>query len=355
MPTRAAPPPGSSRPGWRPSPTRWAGARDIVADVVADTPAVRAFVRKLYGDVGEVVAEVVAGKDAEPTKFEQYYAHRERAKQIPSHRFLAIRRGEAEGVLRAQIVVDGAKVTAGIERLVKVTDGSPLADQLRLAVADAVRRLLAPSMENDLRAELKQRADQEAVEVFAQNLRNLIAEGTWSSARPAPRSTRRRARRKELPELDVSLRGAVSIARRLQDPLAELVKIEPKAIGVGQYQHDVNQPAAHEALDAVVEDCVNRVGVDLNTASPALLRVSPACRRRWPRTSCAPRRERRVRPAQGAAEGPRPRPEGVRAVRGLPAHPRRREPARRLGAVHPEAYRWSSSASWRRPADVEGS
>jgi uncharacterized protein len=349
-----------------------AGARDIVADVVADTPAVRAFVRKLYGDVGEVVAEVVAGKDAEPTKFEQYYAHRERAKQIPSHRFLAIRRGEAEGVLRAQIVVDGAKVTAGIERLVKVTDGSPLADQLRLAVADAVRRLLAPSMENDLRAELKQRADQEAVEVFAQNLRNLmlapplggrpvigidpglrtgckcaaidatgrylasitifpshgdaalvrakdellafvrahgpaaIAVGNGTGGRETEGLVKALVRehgltdvmvvsvneagasvysasdlaREEFPDLDLTIRGAISIARRLQDPLSELVKVEPKAIGVGQYQHDVHQPLLTRRLDAVVEDGVNRVGVELNTASAQLLQhvagVGPA-------------------------------------------------------------------------------
>jgi uncharacterized protein len=344
-----------------------AGARDIVAEVVADTAEVRAFVRHEFAEYGELVSTVVPGKTDEPTKFEQYYQFGEAVKTIPSHRFLAIRRGEAEGVLRAQVIVDVAKVTAAIERLAKVQDGSPWADQLRLAVGDAFKRLLAPSVENDVRAELKQRSDHAAVDIFAGNLRNLmlaaplgsaavigvdpglrtgckcaaidatgkflgtitvyvtqgdaqlakakdellafvtqwkpraIAIGNGTGGREAEGFVKRTLgdaglregpdapfvvqvneagasvysasdlAREEFPELDLTIRGAISIARRLQDPLAELVKIEPKSIGVGQYQHDVHQALLGKRLGDVVEDCVNRVGVELNTASAMLL------------------------------------------------------------------------------------
>jgi uncharacterized protein len=282
---------------------------------------------------------------------------------IPSHRFLAIRRGEAEGVLRAQVVVDAAKVVAGIERLAKLAPASPWAAPLRDAIADAYKRLLAPSVENDIRAELKRRSDTAAVEVFADNLRNLllaaplggravigvdpglrtgckcaavsatgryqdtitvfisqgdaqlarakedflafvtrhdpiaIAVGNGTGGREAEAFVRKLLTeagktaiyvvavnesgasvysasdlaREEFPELDLTIRGAISIARRLQDPLAELVKVEPKAIGVGQYQHDVHQPLLVKKLGDVVESCVNHVGVDLNTASAELL------------------------------------------------------------------------------------
>jgi uncharacterized protein len=340
-----------------------AGAKDIVAETVADTAAVRAFVRGILADEGELVTEVVQGKNQEPTKFEQYYAFRERVKHIPSHRFLAIRRGEAEGVIRAQIVVAADLVLAGIARLLKLDEASPWATLLREAIADGYRRLLAPSIENDLRAELKQRADQAAVEVFADNLRNLllaaplggravlgidpgvrtgckcaavgttgkfedtatlfisqgesqlarakedllslvrkhtpvaIAVGNGTGGREAEAFVRRTLKeaeiagvlvvavneagasvysasdlaREEFPELDLTIRGAISIARRLQDPLAELVKVEPRSIGVGQYQHDVHQSLLAKKLGDVVESCVNHVGVELNTASAELL------------------------------------------------------------------------------------
>ena len=137
---------------------------------------------------------------------------------------------------------------------------------------------------------------------------------------------------REFPELDVSLRGAVSIARRLQDPLAELVKIDPKAIGVGQYQHDVNQNELARALDAVVEDCVNTVGVDVNTASAPLLERVSGLNSTLARNIVAFRdAERRVQEPQGAEEGAAPRRKGLRAGRRLPAHQQRRQPARRLG------------------------
>ncbi|HRC59098.1 MAG TPA: RNA-binding transcriptional accessory protein, partial [Kofleriaceae bacterium] len=122
-----------------------AGARDIVAEVVADTAEVRAGVRKLYADEGELSSEVMPGKADEPTKFEQYYGFREAVRTIPSHRFLAIRRGESEGVLRATVVVDAERVHAAIERVIRVDGGSPFAGLLREAIADAQKRLLAPS------------------------------------------------------------------------------------------------------------------------------------------------------------------------------------------------------------------
>jgi uncharacterized protein len=349
-----------------------AGARDIAAEVVADTAEVRALVRREYAERGALTSTVVPGKAAEPTKFEQYYQFSEAVRTIPSHRFLAIRRGEAEGVVRAQVVVDSAAVAAGVERLVGLAPGSPWAEQLRLAVSDALKRLLAPSIENDVRAELKLRSDAAAVDIFAGNLRNLLlaaplgsasvigvdpglrtgckcaaidatgkflatvtvyitqgeaqlakaradfaafvaqfqpraiavgngtggreaeafvkqvlAEASRSAApgeaaAPAPFVVQVNEAgasvysasdlaREEFPELDLTIRGAISIARRLQDPLAELVKIEPKSIGVGQYQHDVHQPLLGKKLGDVVEDCVNHVGVELNTASAQLL------------------------------------------------------------------------------------
>ena len=340
-----------------------AGARDIAAEVVAETLEVRALVRRALAEDGELVSEVVPAKAEEPTKFQHYYAFREKVKTIPSHRFLAIRRGEAEGVLRAHVAIDTGRVVAGIERLAGVADGSPWADLLRAAVADAYKRLLAPSIENDVRTELKLRSDAGAVDVFADNLRNLllaaplgsravvgvdpglrtgckvaavdvtgkflenitvfitqgdaqlaqareamtallarhkpaaIAVGNGTGGREAEAFVRKLLTeagvadtftvqvseagasvysasdlaREEFPDLDLTIRGAIPIARRLQDPLAELVKIEPKAIGVGQYQHDVHQPLLARRLGDVVESCVNHVGVELNTASAPLL------------------------------------------------------------------------------------
>ncbi|HEU4612786.1 MAG TPA: Tex-like N-terminal domain-containing protein [Kofleriaceae bacterium] len=159
-----------------------AGARDIVAETIADTAEVRAFVRQEFAEHGKLVSTVVPGKGDEPTKFEQYYQFEESVKTIPSHRFLAIRRGEAEGVLRAHVSVDTAKVEQGILRLAKLDEVSPWAEQLRLAVADALKRLLAPSVENDVRAELKARSDAAAVEIFAGNLRNLLLAAPLGSA-----------------------------------------------------------------------------------------------------------------------------------------------------------------------------
>ncbi len=340
-----------------------AGARDIVAEVCAEQAAVRAVVRQRFVDTGQLVSEAVKSKTKEPTKFEQYYDYREAVKTIPSHRFLAIRRGENEGILRAHIEVDADRLAAELERLMDLSSRSPFAAQLREAVRDAYKRLLAPSIENEVRVELKLRSDRAAVEVFAENLRNLlmaaplgargvigidpglrtgckvavvdatgkflanttlyltqgdsamtrartellallerfrpvaIAVGNGTGGREAEGFIRGVLKevgvadlfvvqvseagasvysasdvaREEFPELDLTVRGAISIARRLQDPLAELVKIEPKAIGVGQYQHDVHQPLLVKKLGEVIESCVNQVGVELNTASAPLL------------------------------------------------------------------------------------
>ncbi|HEX7701246.1 MAG TPA: Tex-like N-terminal domain-containing protein, partial [Kofleriaceae bacterium] len=342
-----------------------AGARDIVAEQLADTAEIRAFVRKEMADHGELISDVMPGKDAEPTKFEQYYKHREAVKQIPSHRYLAIRRGEAEGVLRAHVAIDSGKVETGMLRQATRSEHGegPWAAQLKLAGADALKRLLLPSVENDIRAELKSRSDVAAVDIFAGNLRNLmlaaplggaavigvdpglrtgckcaaidatgkylgtitiyisqgeaaqalakdqftafvkehqpraIAVGNGTGGREAEVFAKRTLAdaqingipvvsvneagasvysasdlaREEFPELDLTIRGAISIARRLQDPLAELVKIEPKSIGVGQYQHDVQEALLAKRLGDVVESAVNHVGVELNTASAMLL------------------------------------------------------------------------------------
>ena len=341
-----------------------AGARDIVAEVVSDRADVRALVRTAFG-AGAVVATGVADKITEPTKYEAYYAFREAVATIPSHRFLAIRRGEAEGVLRATIEPDGGAdgIIAALVRLLGHRATSPWGEQLARAIGESYRRLLAPAIENDVRAERKTAADLEAAGVFAGNLRALllqaplgaksvigvdpglrtgckcaavdatgrylgsvtifltqgeaaleraktefaefvrthdpvaIAVGNGTGGREAEVFVRRLLApaglgervvvavneagasvysasdlaRDEFPDLDLTIRGAISIARRLQDPLAELVKVEPKAIGVGQYQHDVHPSLLGKKLGDVVESCVNHVGVDLNTASPSLL------------------------------------------------------------------------------------
>ncbi|MCG8424994.1 MAG: helix-hairpin-helix domain-containing protein [Proteobacteria bacterium] len=339
------------------------GGRDIVAEIVAENADVRAYIRQTFADEGMVVSQAVEEKKEERTKFEQYYEFREPARDIPSHRFLAIRRGEGEGVLRAHIEIDAEAITARVEDMMQLASSSPFADELRQAIADSYKRLLAPSVENDVRADLKMRSDRGAVDVFADNLRNLllaaplgtkavigidpgqrtgckcaavdntgkflghvtihlakgeaakeqartdlsafiaahepvgIAVGNGTGGRETEAFVRKLLAdtgqknlfvimvneagasvysasdeaREEFADLDLTIRGAISIARRLQDPLAELVKIEPKAIGVGQYQHDVHQPLMQKKLGEVVESCVNHVGVELNTASAPLL------------------------------------------------------------------------------------
>ena len=339
-------------------------ARDILAERIADQANVRGFVRQLFATKALVKSEVASPKPTEPTKFEQYYDFSEPIATIPSHRYLAIKRGQNENVLWVKLELDRELALDGILSLLE-TDG----EQMRQAAADAYKRLLAPSCEIDVTVDKKMEADRAAVEVFAENLRHLllaaplgekavlaidpgirtgckvammdatgkylgktvlfpqqkpdeaaralalivnkfrpeaIAVGNGTAGRETEafcRATLKKLAaqhpeiptplvvsvseagasvysaseiaRKEFPDLDLTVRGAISIGRRLQDPLAELVKVDPKAIGVGQYQHDVNQTMLGAKLDEVVVSCVNGVGVELNTASaPLLERVS---------------------------------------------------------------------------------
>jgi uncharacterized protein len=338
------------------------GARDIVAERIAERRDVRAYVRGVFENDGLLTCDVTKEKAKERTKFETYYGFREPIRRLPSHRFLAIHRGEAEGVLRVSIAVDDDAVANRIDGLAGLKRGTPFAGELSAAVRDAVARLLAPSLENEIRGELKLAADREAVAVFAENLRGLllapplgrravlgidpgqrtgckcvvvddtgkllehtvvhlvsgdralaaakdtlraliarhhpfaVAVGNGTHGRETADFCRDVVKtagasalvllvnesgasvysasdvaRDEFPDLDLTVRGAVSIARRLQDPLSELVKIDPRAIGVGQYQHDVPAQLLTRKLDEVVESCVNAVGVELNTASAELL------------------------------------------------------------------------------------
>ncbi|HMJ56862.1 MAG TPA: Tex family protein [Polyangiaceae bacterium] len=341
-----------------------AGARDIVAETVAENADVRSFVRDAFRREGVLVCRAVPEKTKEPTKFEMYYDFQEKLATLPSHRFLAIRRGESEGVLRSTVEVEKEPAAQRACAILRHNARSPFAESLRLAVDDAVSRLLFPSIENEVCVEAKLAADRDAVGVFAENLRRLllapplgrrvvlgidpgqrtgckcvvvddtgklqghqlinlvqgaaalahakkivtkmmddhhpyaIAVGNGTHGRETADFCRDLLKelgrageaivvlvsesgasvysasdvaRDEFPDLDLTVRGAISIARRLQDPLAELVKIDPKAIGVGQYQHDVYQPLLKRKLDEVVESCVNAVGVELNMASAPLL------------------------------------------------------------------------------------
>jgi len=339
-----------------------AGARDIVAERVAERADVRALARDALMRSGRVVSKVVPAKAREPTRFNQWYEHAEPVATIPSHRYLALRRGEEEKVLRVSLEVDDERLLSAVLARVGHRPRSPLGPELLAAVQDGYKRLLMPSIENEVASTLKERSDEAAVVVFAQNLRSLLlapafggrpvvavdpglrtgckcaavdgtgrylgtltvyphtgGEGAARAGRDfvafvqkhrpeaiavgngtAGRETEAFARaalaaaglhlpvvpvseagasvysaselaRAEHPDLDVTVRGALSIARRLQDPLSELVKVDPKAIGVGQYQHDVDQGLLSRKLVEVVESCVNHVGVELETASPALL------------------------------------------------------------------------------------
>ena len=339
-----------------------AGARDIVAQDIAEDADIRATIRALFETTGALESTVQPEHQDKRTKFEDYYDYREALSAIPAHRFHAIRRGEIEGVLRTRIAYDEDRALAEILRARSHNARSPFASELELAARDSLRRLLAPTIETDIRVNLKLKADRDAVNVFAENLRHLLlaapygekpvigvdpglrtgckcaavdATGRYENItiypfrgegdlvraardflefvrRHAPaavavgngtagRETERFVRdllkdaglaqiqvvlvseagasiysasdiaREEFPDLDLTVRGAISIARRLQDPLAELVKIDPKSIGVGQYQHDVQESLLKRKLSEVVESAVNAVGVELNTASAPLL------------------------------------------------------------------------------------
>jgi protein Tex len=332
------------------------GALDILAERIAEDADTRALVRERTRSRGVIRAHVVPGKEQEAAKFRDYHDYSEQVTRIPSHRMLAVRRGEAEELLRWSIEPPADELVAAV--VARASAGRRARTLLARAAEDAYRRLLAPSIESELRTELKTSADAAAIAIFGQNLEQLllaapagerivlgldpgfrtgvkagvvsrtgalldtatlylhredafaaglrtlvarhgvelVAIGNGTASRETETLVRRTladvpaapqvvvvneagasvysasdVARAELPDLDVSLRGAPSIARRLQDPLAELVKIDPKSIGVGQYQHDVDQPLLRKRLDEVVEICVNRVGVEANTASASLL------------------------------------------------------------------------------------
>ncbi|WP_437642171.1 Tex family protein [Sorangium sp. So ce854] len=344
-----------------------AGARDICAERIAEHADVRKLVREAYAKEGVIKVQKNEEHEGKQTKFDMYASFEEPVANIPSHRYLAIRRGEAEGVLRASIELAHEPLVPPIHAAISLKPKSPWAGELTKAAEDAVKRLLLPAVQSDVRVDLKMQADRAAVEVFAQNLRELLLAapfgtkavlgidpgqrtgckcavvdetgkllehttiylvGSSDALERARQDLRRICRkyplravavgngthgreteafvkdilaseglkemycvpvseagasvysasevaREEFPDLDLTVRGAISIARRLQDPLAELVKVDPKSIGVGQYQHDVYQGLLARKLDEVVESCVNLVGVELNTASaPLLARVA---------------------------------------------------------------------------------
>lgn len=336
-----------------------AGAKDIIAEAVSEDFNMRELARNFHRTYGEIASQA---KDAEaPSAYEMYYQYREPLRSIPAHRVLAINRGEREELLKVSLELNQQQL---VDRIVQRYAGRRDVPQyLVSAITDGCQRLLFPSIEREIRATLTESAEEQAIRVFADNLKNLLLQApvkgkTVLAIDPAyrtgcklavvgptgrvlatgvayvtpPQNDHAHGRAlilrlisehqvevvsigngtgsretedfisdlitnhhlsltytivseagasvysaselavEELPSLDVTLRGAVSIGRRLQDPLAELVKIDPRSIGVGQYQHDVNQKRLAETLQGVVEDVVNSVGVDLNTASPALLR-----------------------------------------------------------------------------------
>lgn len=336
-----------------------AGARDIIAEWVNESKNGRERVRQLFNRTSEIYSRPVKGKELEGIKYEAYYDWQENLMKAPSHRLLAMLRGENEGYLKVSVEPSQEEALEILDRIF-VRGSNDCSGQVKEAVKDSYKRLLQPSMETEFRAIAKERADKEAIRVFAENLRQLllasplgqknvlaldpgfrtgckiaildrqgrlvhnetiyphppqnevnkasakiqnlvkaykieaIAIGNGTAGRETENFIKRipfdtslvalmvnesgasiysasDVAREEFPDYDVTVRGAVSIGRRLMDPLSELVKIDPKSIGVGQYQHDVSQPMLQKSLEDVVVSCVNKVGVELNTASKQLL------------------------------------------------------------------------------------
>ncbi|TVR44124.1 MAG: RNA-binding transcriptional accessory protein [Bacteroidia bacterium] len=336
-----------------------AGARDIIAEWVNEDSRTRSQLRRLTEREGQIESRVAKGKEKEGEKYASWFEWTENASKAPSHRILAMFRGENEGFLKIRIAPDEDTAYLILEKQYLKNEGL-CAEQVRMAIRDSYKRLLHPSLETELRNNLKEKADRKAIEVFGNNLRQLlltpplgqkrilaidpgfrsgckvvcldeegqllhnetiyphppvgqsgaamakihalvqayridaIAIGNGTAGRETENLVKRirfdreviavmvnesgasvysasDLAREEFPDYDVTVRGAVSIGRRLADPLAELVKIDPKSIGVGQYQHDVDQKLLKQALDDVVVSCVNAVGVEINTASKQLL------------------------------------------------------------------------------------
>jgi len=337
------------------------GAMDIIAEDISDNPHYRQIMKKIAFEKGLIKVEAV-NPELE-SLYRMYYDFKEAVKSIPNHRILAINRGEKEQFLKVHVILPDDEIISKIKSQVIKSKKSDVCEYIEKAIEDSYKRLIFPSVEREIRSVLTERAEEEAIDVFALNLKSLLMQPPTKGAiimgiDPAyrtgckvaviddtgklldyttvypidPQNKVEEAKEElkalideynvtiiaigngtgsretelfiaemigelkkdisytivneagasvysasevgqaEFPDLDVSIRGAISIARRLQDPLAELVKIDPKHIGVGQYQHDLNQKRLEEALKGVVEDCVNTVGVDLNTASPSLLK-----------------------------------------------------------------------------------
>lgn len=337
-----------------------AGAMDIIAERISDDPDNRSFIRKLY--VTQGVIESVATNEEESSVYDMYYKYSEPVSKVANHRILALNRGEKEKMLRVKINSPDPQILENLHKAVIKNPKAVTTEYLVMAMEDSYKRLIAPSIEREVRSMLTERAEEEAIKVFGKNTKSLLLVAPVKDMRVlaidpsyrtgcklavldetgklleyatiypnAPQNKVEEAKQvltklikkhkiniipigngtasreteqliaglistleeevyytivseagasvysasklatEEYPDIDVSIRGAISIGRRLQDPLAELVKIDPKSIGVGQYQHDVNQKRLEEQLTNVVEDCVNSVGVDLNTATPSLL------------------------------------------------------------------------------------
>ncbi|HSZ33734.1 MAG TPA: Tex-like N-terminal domain-containing protein, partial [Puia sp.] len=332
------------------------GARDIIAEMVNEQESIRSGIRRLFEGSGRIESKILPGKETEAIKFKDYFDYSEKISTIPSHRMLAVLRGFTEGFLRMEITPSEEEALMFMEDQFIKSSGDSAAE-IKKAIKDCWRRLLQPSMESEFRMALKIKSDEEAITVFAENLRQLLLSSPLGSKRilaidpgyrtgckvvclneqgdlqktgliyihepgrigEAEKTIRELAEqfhseafaigdgtagreteqfikklnlglpiflvnedgasvysasevaREEFPDQDITVRGSISIGRRLMDPLAELVKIDPKSIGVGQYQHDVNQFRLKERLDQTVVSCVNAVGVNLNTAGKQLL------------------------------------------------------------------------------------
>lgn len=335
------------------------GARDIIAEWISESIPAREKLRRIFSNEAVITSKLVKGKEEEGIKYKDYFSYEEKLKNCPSHRLLALRRGEEEGILKINIAPSEERALTTLDHLF-IKGNNESSEQVAFAVKDSYKRLLAPSLETEFRNSAKEKADEEAIKVFAENLRQLllapplgqkrvlaidpgfrtgckiacldaqgnfiesatiyphppvnkeqeaeaiikkliskykieaIAIGNGTAGRETEAFIKKikfdnppqvfmvsengasiysasQVAREEFPDMDITVRGAISIGRRLIDPLAELVKIDPKSIGVGQYQHDVDQHKLKQSLDQVVESAVNMVGVNVNTASKHLL------------------------------------------------------------------------------------
>jgi len=403
------------------------GSRDIIAEWINENEKARNIVRRAFESGAVISAKVIKGKEDEAAKYRDYFDWNEPLKKCPSHRLLAMRRGENEGFLKVSIFPDDDKTIENLERFF-VRGNNECSEQVAMAVKDSYKRLVQPSIETEFANLSKEKADEEAIKVFAENLKQLllapplgqkrilaidpgyrtgckvvcldeqgnllhnetiyphkpqqekkmaakkitsmveiykieaIAIGNGTASRETEHFVKnlrydRELRifvvsedgasvysassiaRKEFPQYDVTVRGAVSIGRRLMDPLAELVKIDPKSIGVGQYQHDVDQKKLKRSLDSVVELSVNSVGVNLNTASQHLLTYVSGLGPQLAENIVEHRKENGTFPSRDELKKvPRMGPKAFEQAAGFLRIPDAENPLDNSG-VHPESYK----------------